>query len=137
MQIAEYEDSHFGGVDRLWQSVFPGADERNRAHQAIPMKTALEDGLFWVALDDNGDVIGTVMAGWDGHRGWLYFVATSPDHRRRGVGGALVRKAVAELGARGCGKVNLQIRAGNEQVQAFYQSLGFETEPRTSMGMLL
>ncbi|MFL0355024.1 GNAT family acetyltransferase [Erythrobacter sp. GH1-10] len=133
-RVLNYRDEHFDGVDRLWREVFPGAAPRNRAENAIPSKVALGDGLFWVALDGKGQVIGTAMAGWDGHRGWLYLIATSPDHRRKGVGKALVERAVAELGKRGCGKVNLQIRADNVEVASFYASLGFIEEPRMSMG---
>ena len=79
-------------------------------------------------------VIGTAMAGYDGHRGWLYTVAVSPGHRRRGVGTALVRHAVAALRTAGCIKVNLQIRSSNLAVRGFYESLGFAAEERLSMG---
>ena len=137
MRIADYRDEHFAGVDRLWTRVFPDAPPRNRAAHTIPAKLALEDGLFWVALDEHGAVIGTTMAGWDGHRGWLYAVAVDENCRRGGVGKALVEHALAALKARGCEKVNLQIRAGNEEVAAFYEALGFEVEPRTSMGRVI
>lgn len=136
-RIVEYHHHHFEGVDALWQTVFPDAAASNRAEHAIPLKLALKDGLFWVALDEQGDVVGTTMAGWDGHRGWLYFVATSPDHRRKGVAKALVEHAIRELSERGCGKVNLQIRADNNEVAAFYASLGFSEEPRISMGLAI
>jgi ribosomal protein S18 acetylase RimI-like enzyme len=80
---------------------------------------------------------GTAMAGYDGHRGWIYSVAVAPQFRRRGIGAALVRQAEAALAARGCLKLNLQIVAGNEQVVGFYPSLGFAVEPRVSMGKRL
>ncbi len=134
MRIVEYGDEHFDGVDELWRTVFPNDAERNRAHHSVPTKMARDDGLFWVALNNDETVIGTTMAGWDGHRGWLYAVATSPHHRREGVGKALVERAVEELGQRGCNKVNLQIRADNVEVADFYASLGFLEEPRISMG---
>lgn len=137
MRVAAYREEYFDGVDRLWTRVFPDDPPRNRAAHAIPAKLALEDGLFWVALDENDRVIGTTMAGWDGHRGWLYAVAVDENCRRGGVGKALVEHAVAALKARGCEKVNLQIREGNEAVTAFYESLGFAVEPRTSMGRMI
>ena len=132
-RIIEYDEVYFKGVDRLWRTAFRGAAERNRAQNAIPLKMAQGDGLFWVALDDDEQVIGTTMAGWDGHRGWLYFVATSPDQRRKGVGKALVDNAIAELANRGYEKVNLQILADNGEVAGFYVALGFAEEPRVSM----
>ncbi|MEM7666804.1 MAG: GNAT family acetyltransferase [Pseudomonadota bacterium] len=132
--IALYQAEHFEGVDRLWQMVFPSDPARNRASNAIPAKLALDDGLFWVALDRDEAVIGTIMAGWDGHRGWLYTVAVDPAHQRTGCGRMLVEHALEELRRRGCNKVNLQIRSGNEEVAEFYRTMGFTVEPRTSMG---
>lgn len=134
IRIAQYIHDHFTEVDRLWKEVFPDDPERNRASVAIPVKLAVKDGLFWVALDVNGGVVGTIMAGWDGHRGWLYSVAVAPTHRRNGIGGQLVDTAVQELKRRGCSKVNLQVRAGNRVVANFYETLGFAAEPRVSMG---
>lgn len=78
MQIVQYEDPHFAQVDELWRSEFPNDPERNLAVNAIPKKLDEADGLFWVALDGSTNVIGTIMAGWDGHRGWLYSVAVTP-----------------------------------------------------------
>jgi ribosomal protein S18 acetylase RimI-like enzyme len=97
----------------------------------------MDDGLFFVAEGPAGEVQGTVMAGYDGHRGWLYAVAVEPGLRQRGVGRALVEHACAELAARGCGKVNLQVREDSEAVAAFYEALGFVREPRISLGRLL
>lgn len=137
MQIVPYEDGHFAQVDALWRAEFPNDPERNRATQAIPKKLAQADGLFWVALDNGGDVIGTIMAGWDGHRGWLYSVAVTPAHRHEKVGSALVRTALDALRARGCVKVNLQVRSSNKAVVQFYETLGFAVEPIVSMGRTL
>ncbi len=74
------------------------------------------------------------MAGYDGHRGWLYAVAVDQTMRRRGIGERLVAYATAELKKRGCKKLNLQIRADNYSVEAFYKDLGFNVEERLSMG---
>jgi ribosomal protein S18 acetylase RimI-like enzyme len=132
--IAHYVDaSHRQQVIQLWQAVFGYEDAHNAPGLAIDRKLAVDDGLFFVALVD-GLVAGTVMAGYDGHRGWLYSVAVHPAQRQQGLGAALVRFAEAALTARGCLKINLQIRGGNEQVAAFYESLGYAVEPRVSMG---
>lgn len=128
-----HDNCHFDGVDALWRRVFPDDPAHNRAAVAVPEKMRVQPELFLVALDD-GRVIGTVMAGYDGHRGWLYSVAVDPDAQRGGVGTALVRAAEARLVALGCGKINLQIREGNEAVRAFYAALGYDVELRISMG---
>jgi ribosomal protein S18 acetylase RimI-like enzyme len=132
--IIQYSDtSHRPQVVQLWQTVFGYEDAHNAPELAIDKKLAVADGLFFVALD-NGTVAGTVMAGYDGHRGWLYSVAVHPAHRQHGLGAALIRFAEDALTTRGCLKINLQIRGGNERVAAFYESLGFVVEDRISMG---
>ena len=137
MRIVPYSPEHFAGVDALWRACFPDDPPRNRADMAIPAKLALGDDLLFVALGSCDEVLGTVMAGYDGHRGWLYAVAVEPQARRGGTGSALVEHACAELAARGCGKVNLQVRENNEGALAFYERLGFAREPRLSLGRLL
>lgn len=79
-------------------------------------------------------MIGTIFAGYDGHRGWLYSVAAQDGFRSQGVGRALVRHAEKVLESRGCMKINLQILQGNAGVAVFYESLGYVVEPRVSMG---
>ena len=77
------------------------------------------------------------MSGFDGHRGWVYYVAVHPDDRRRGIGSALMKRVEEALFEIGCPKLNLQIRADNVQVQSFYESLGYLVEERISMGKRL
>ena len=137
MNIVEYRAEHFAGVDALWSACFPDDPPRNRAEIAIPAKLALADGLLFVAEGPGGEVQGTVMAGYDGHRGWLYAVAVDPGLQGRGIGRALVEHACAELAGRGCLKVNLQVRDGNERAAAFYEAIGFAREPRISFGRTL
>ncbi len=137
MRIVVYRPEHFAGVKALWEVCFPDDPPRNRAETAIPAKLAMRDGLFFVAQGHAGQVQGTVMAGYDGHRGWLYAVAVDPQLRQRGIGRALVEHGCAELAARGCTKVNLQVRAGNESAASFYEGLGFAREPRISFGRML
>jgi ribosomal protein S18 acetylase RimI-like enzyme len=83
--------------------------------------------------DDRG-IVGACIAGYDGHRGWLYAVAVLEQHRRAGTGAKLVNYAMQGLKKLGCVKVNLQIRPSNTAVSKFYQNLGFEIEERISMG---
>jgi len=91
------------------------------------------DGLFFVA-EAGEKVVGTIMAGYDGHRGWIYSVAVLPEYRKRGLGSQLMRHAEERLKFLGCPKINLQIMQENEAVEAFYRNLGYETEQRISMG---
>ncbi len=82
-------------------------------------------------------VVGTVMAGYDGHRGWINYLATDPAHRGRGIGRALMAAAERELAAAGCAKINLQVRSENAAVIAFYSRLGYVQDPVVSMGKRL
>jgi ribosomal protein S18 acetylase RimI-like enzyme len=131
--IASYSPAYFEGVKTLWQEAFPDDPPWNKAEVAIPAKLAVQPELFLVALDGD-EVIGSIMAGYDGHRGWLYAVAVLNSRRRLGVGTALVRRAEERLRSMGCSKINLQVRASNAAVVGFYNRLGYEVEQRTSMG---
>jgi len=117
----------------LWKTVFGYEAPHNDPSLVIDRKLAVKDGLMFVALSGE-EVVGTITAGYDGHRGWLYSLAVSPEHRRRGIGSALVIHAEESLLARGCLKINLQILESNSQVVAFYETLGYRVEPRVSMG---
>jgi ribosomal protein S18 acetylase RimI-like enzyme len=77
------------------------------------------------------------MAGYDGHRGWIYSVAVHPSYRNQGIGSALVSYAERALASKGCMKVNLQILQSNKSTSVFYESLGYAVEPRVSMGKLI
>lgn len=132
--ITSYVDSiHRRQLIQLWTTVFGYEAAHNSPGLAIDKKLATQDGLFFVALAE-GCVAGSILAGYDGHRGWLYSVAVDPAYRKKGLGSALVRHAEAALIERGCMKINLQIIGGNEAVAAFYESLGYTVEPRVSMG---
>jgi ribosomal protein S18 acetylase RimI-like enzyme len=132
--IANYSNNHHRhAVIALWETVFGYETAHNTPSLAIDKKLAVADELFFVALRDE-EVIGTVMGGYDGHRGWLYSVAVHPAHRREGLGAKLVRHAEDALIARGCMKINLQIISANASVAAFYEALGYSIEPRISMG---
>lgn len=135
--IGPYRDrQHRAQVVALWQAAFAYETPHNRPALAIERKLAVNDGLFFVATDKK-TVIGTLMAGYDGHRGWLYAVAVHPDYRRQGLGTSLVRHGEQALSALGCMKINLQISGGNDAVAAFYETLGYGVEPRISMGKTL
>jgi ribosomal protein S18 acetylase RimI-like enzyme len=120
-------------VIALWTTVFGYDAPHNEPSLVIEQKLAVKDDLMFVALD-GGTVVGTIMSGYDGHRGWLYSLVVLPDHRHAGIGSALVRHAEQALLSRGCLKVNLQVVESNSAVVAFYEALGYAVEPRVSMG---
>ncbi len=124
------------GVLELWREVFHSDPAHRVPHLDLERKLALQPELLFVAVDA-GTVIGTAMAGYDGHRGWLYYLAVRPAHRRRGIGRRLVEQVEEALADRGCPKINLQIRAGNDRAVAFYAALGYRVEERVSMGKRL
>jgi len=108
----------------------------NDPHRDIDRKLALGDRLLLVAVR-SADLVGSVMAGYDGHRGWVNYLAVDPGQRRRGVATALIDAAVERLGELGCPKVNLQIRRANADAVRFYASLGFVEDDVISMGKRL
>lgn len=106
---------HASGLTRPW----------NDPHRDIERKLQVQPELFLVATD--GDVlIGTVMAGYDGHRGWLYYLASLPDRRGEGIARELVAEAESRLLAMGCPKVQLMVRPENEAARGLYAALGYE-----------
>lgn len=95
--ITSFNDrAHRDQVIALWEAVFGYETAHNRPALVIDKKLAVEDGLFFVAMIDS-EVIGTIMAGYDGHRGWLYSVAVHPDHQKQGIGSQLVTHAERAL----------------------------------------
>jgi ribosomal protein S18 acetylase RimI-like enzyme len=131
--IRPYRAEDESDVIALWRRVFPDAPAHNVPEVDIRRKMRVQPELFLVALE-GPRLVGTTMAGFDGHRGWVYYVAVLPEHRRRGVGRALMRRVEAELAARGCPKINLQVRSTNRPAADFYRRLGYRIEDRISMG---
>lgn len=102
----------------------------------IQRKMKVDPELFLVGERD-GQVIATAMAGYEGHRGWIYYLAVSSNHRHQGLGRAIVHEAENLLLAKGAPKIDLMVRSTNTEVISFYQSLGYATEPVTVMGKRL
>lgn len=102
----------------------------------IDRKLARDPDGFLVAVRD-GEIIGSVMVGYDGHRGWINYLAVGPEAQRAGVGRTLMRAAEQRLAALGCPKVNLQIRTSNLGAVRFYESIGYSADDVVSMGRRL
>ncbi len=134
--IRAFEDNDEDAVAALWRQVFPDDPPWNEPTLVMANKRAVQRDLFFVAIE-NGALVGTAMGGYDGHRGWVYAVAVRPGSRRRGIGARLMSQIESALENLGCPKINLQVRAGNESVVAFYRRLGYHIEQRVSMGKRL
>ncbi len=114
-------------------AVFQNEPQWSEPDRFIRRKLAAQPELFWVA-EDSGEVVGTIVAGYDGVRGWIYHLAVVPSRRRKGLGRLLMQTAEQALEALGCPKINLQVRAENSTAVAFYSALGYNIEDRASMG---
>jgi len=135
MLIGSFIEEDRDDVIRLWERcglLRPWNDP----HRDIARKLLVQRELFLVGKID-GKIVGTVMAGYEGHRGWVNYLAVDSDFRKRGLGRALMKEAERRLVEIGCPKVNLQIRNENEEAMAFYERLGFELNPVVSMGKRL
>ena len=108
----------------------------NDPHQDIARKLKVNPELFLVGVVDD-KIVATVMAGYEGHRGWINYLAVDPDQRRGGLGRAIMAEAERLLAEVGCPKINLQVRSSNAQVIEFYRAIGYGTDDVISMGKRL
>ena len=108
----------------------------NNPEKDIELKMKFQPELFFVA-ESGGKVIGTVMTGYDGHRGWLNYLGVHPEHRVTGCGRLLIEYSIKKLKELECPKINLQVRDSNTAVKDFYKKLGFIDHEVTSMQLKL
>ncbi len=135
MEIRPYNPSDEQAVVQLWRDcglVVPW----NNPRRDIQRKLKVQPEMFLVAFDE-GKLIATVMAGYEGHRGWINYLAVDPGQQRRGIGRRMMEEAEACLRAAGCPKINLQIRSSNTGVIEFYKRIGFQIDDVVSFGKRL
>ncbi|MEP6479880.1 MAG: GNAT family acetyltransferase [Rhodoglobus sp.] len=135
MLIRPFDVTETDAVIRLWTEcglTRPWNDPR----KDIARKLTTQPELFLV-LEHDGTLAGTAMVGFDGHRGWVYYLAIDPALRGHGFGRALMERAEQLLTERGCPKFNLQVRTGNEEVLAFYRAIGYEQDAVASLSKRL
>jgi ribosomal protein S18 acetylase RimI-like enzyme len=135
MKIRAYETPDEQAVIALWQEcglTRPWNDPR----RDIARKLTEQPELFLVGTHE-GAVVATAMVGFDGHRGWVYYLAVAPKHRGKSFGRALMQEAERLLIERGCPKLNLQVRASNTQAVEFYRKLGYAQDEVVSFGRRL
>ncbi|MEE9414440.1 MAG: GNAT family acetyltransferase [Acidimicrobiales bacterium] len=135
IEIRSYEEADRATLVELWQRC-ELTRPWNDPNLDIDRKLALDDGLLLVATDA-GKLLGSVMVGYDGHRGWVNYLAVDPDRQRTGLGAQLMQTAEDILQDMGCPKINLQIRQSNRKLVGFYAALGYDVDPVTSMGKRL
>ena len=114
------------GLTRSW----------NDPRKDIARKLAVQPELFLVGSLD-GVLVATVMAGYEGHRGWANYLAVAPAHRGRGFGRALMQRVEQLLLGMGCPKINIQVRSSNAGVLAFYRAMGYAQDEAVSLGKRL
>lgn len=136
LKIRTYRRSDFNCVDNLWRKIFPDEPAWNEPHRIINTKMQVQADLFFVATI-NEELVGTVIAGFDGVRGWVHKLAVDTDVQRNGIAKRLMQAAEQGLAQLGCNKLNLQVRASNAVVVKFYENAGYTVEDRISMGKRL
>jgi ribosomal protein S18 acetylase RimI-like enzyme len=135
MEIRPFRESDQDAVVALWREcglVRPWNDPV----QDIRRKLGMQRDLFLVGSMD-GRLVATIMVGYEGHRGWVNYLAVAADCRRRGFGRLLMEEAEARVREMGCPKINLQIRRSNAGLVAFYRSIGYGEDDVVSMGKRL
>ncbi|ARC58119.1 Acetyltransferase YpeA [Frondihabitans sp. 762G35] len=138
MPIRPFRPADTEPVVALWEAcglTRPWNDPR----KDIARKLGVQPELFLVAVDEGDDdaPIATAMAGYDGHRGWIYYVAVTPSRQGERLGSLLVARVEELLLALGCPKVNLQVREGNSAVEAFYERHGYSRDGAVGLGKRL
>jgi ribosomal protein S18 acetylase RimI-like enzyme len=135
VDIRPFRTADEDAVVALWEKcglVRPWNDPR----RDIARKLTVQPELFLVAVDE-GEIVGAGMAGFDGHRGWVNYLAVTPGRQQAGIGRTLMDAFEQRLRALGCPKINLQVRSGNDDVLAFYARLGYTDDAVVSLGKRL
>ena len=135
MQVRPFLDSDEAAVIALWEGA--GLTRSwNDPRKDIDRKRSVQREWFLVGTEGDA-VMASIMIGYDGHRGWINYLAVSPDHRMRGHARTLMREAERLLAAAGCPKINLQIRTNNAAVIEFYKAIGYAQDDVVSFGRRL
>ena len=135
LQIRPFRPDDQQAVIRLWEKCSLVVPQNDPAAD-IACKLQVQPDLFLVGVI-KAAIVATVMAGYDGHRGWINYLAVAPDHRRRGIGRDMMAAVERKLRKLGCPKINLQVRKTNAGVIAFYRRLGFTVDEVIGLGKRL
>lgn len=135
MQIRSYQQTDEASVIALWQEC-ELTRPWNNPKEDIKRKLTTQPDLFLVGVEGDA-LVATAMVGFDGNRGWVHYLGVLPSHQRLAYGKAMMDEAEKLLAARGCPKINLQVRSTNAAVIDFYQKLGYQIDDVISMGKRL
>jgi ribosomal protein S18 acetylase RimI-like enzyme len=135
MKIRAYQPGDENSIIQLWTDCDLVVPQNNPLRD---IKRKLKINPEWFLVGElNGKIIASCMAGYEGHRGWINYLAVSPPLQRKGYAAKIMRKAEELLSEAGCPKINLQIRTSNKKVVEFYKSIGFNIDDVISMGKRL
>jgi len=135
LKIRTFQPRDESAVVALWEACAltrPWNDPR----KDIARKLKVQPELFLVGEAEH-EIIASVMAGYEGHRGWVNYLAVSPAYRGRGYGRALMQHVETELERRGCPKLSLMVRSSNRDAMEFYRRLGYQEDESVSFGKRL
>jgi len=135
MIIKPYSPKDEVDVIALWQRCNLTRPQNN-PKKDIERKLKVDPGLFLVGLIDN-KVIASVIGGYDGHRGWVYYLGVDPAHRRKGLGRQMMAAIEKRIRAMGCPKINLQVRTDNLGAVKFYEKIGYKMDETVQLGKRL
>lgn len=136
LEIRPVDEDDLPEIVSLWDAVFPGDPPWNAPRAVVTRKLRTQRKLFLVGCLERR-AVATVLAGFDGFRGWVYHLAVTSDLRQRGFGRQMMEAVETKLRDLGCPKINLQVRSSNQAVIDFYGKLGYGIEERASMGKRL
>jgi len=135
MNIRPFEIKDQTAVIELWR-VCALVVPWNDPVKDIARKLKVDADLFLVG-ESRGEIVASVMGGYEGHRGWINYLAVSPQHQRKGYGREIMEFVEQQIQLKGCPKINLQIRGTNTQAAAFYQAIGYDIENAIGLGKRL
>lgn len=135
MHIRPYSPEYEQAVIALWEQC-ELTRPWNNPKLDIERKLKVDPELFLVGFID-GQVVATVMGGYEGHRGWIYYLAVAPEYRRQGLGRQIMEAVEKRIREKGCPKINLMVRTGNTGAERFYAKIGYQREEVFEMGKRL
>lgn len=135
MQIREFKPEDEEKVIELWKKCKLTAPQNNPQND-IRKKLEINPDLFLVGIYKE-KIVASVMGGYEGHRGWINYLAVAPEVQKRGFAKQIMNFVEARIKAKGCPKINLQVRETNTEVLAFYQTLGYKVDNVVSLGKRL
>ncbi len=135
MKVRVYTDNDRDDVISLWNECGL-VQQQNDPLKDIDRKLGVDPDLFLVGVHENA-IVATVMGGYEGHRGWINYLAVRPVDQRKGFGRVIMQAVEERLQNKGCPKINLQIRTSNQDVVSFYEAIGYNVDKVVCLGKRL